>query len=88
MREVFWKVKEISYGVVLHPYVLDDMRSWKLLKLIQRQAQKWKLQENKFMLYVFQVPGRVSTDQNDRYWSSMNEIQVSFNGMEHLYMWM
>ena len=57
--------KEISYGVVLHPYVLDVMRSWKLLKLIQRQAQKWMLQENKFMLYVSQVPGRVSTSQED-----------------------
>ena len=65
MKEMFWKVKEISYGVVLHPYVLDVMRSWKLLKLIQRQAQKWMLQENKFMLYVSQVPGRVSTSQED-----------------------
>lgn len=45
------------------PVCFEDMRRWKLLKLIQRQAQMWMLQENKFMLYVSQVPGRVSTSQ-------------------------
>ena len=37
--------------------------------------QKGMLQENKFMLYVSQVPGRVSTSQRDVWYEAlMNEI--------------
>ena len=60
------------------PVYFDDMRRWKLLKLIQCQAQMWMLQENKFMLYVSQVPGRVSTSQEDDWYWSFNEWNSSY----------
>ena len=76
LRVVFWEKDFIRSCTT--PVCFEDMSGWKLLKLIQCQAQKWKLQENKFMLYVSQVPGRVSTSQEDDWYWSFNEWNSSY----------